>query len=529
MKEYNHLTFIGDMSTNKKSIRLIDKTGVTTYILTNPNYKIHRDKDELHLKQSAVSILIRMKFDSPSYAIIAHDRLRDALKILAANTSETDKYIKLSEVLNNGNSTDGENIIISIGDNLIFAGIQTGQPLSNLGIDANGNVILGNNNSTIFGTYIDDQTFNDLNGNPVNLEEGQLYYDSSNNTWYQFNGTKLEEFGAIPQIDVYIYKGEYIDDQTFEENGNQVNLEEDRLYHDIVNDKWYYYDGTKLRLLIEDQIYYNTVPTSITVGGINAGTNLDGKTYSEIFDDMFYPELWPTLVAPTSTFTMSVSGAKEIGSVISSITFESTFNQGSINPQYQSTSDKRSGLPNKYEYTGYGLIDQNKNALNDIQTINNYEVILGDNTWTSQIHYDIGIQPKGSKGTDYNLPLPAGNIIKTVKFEGAYPIYATTVNITTATKQTLVSMNSSNVELVLVTESGTDKQFFDIPDDWLLNNPLNKIEYWNEVTNSYINIDKIGDYNTSAITHAINGNVINYTRYTYKETQRGEIKIKLMF
>jgi hypothetical protein len=34
-----------------------------------------------------------------------------------------------------------------------------------------------------------------------------------------------------------------------------------------------------------------TVPTAIAVGGIAAGTNLQGKTALEILDTMLYPEL----------------------------------------------------------------------------------------------------------------------------------------------------------------------------------------------------------------------------------------------
>ena len=44
-------------------------------------------------------------------------------------------------------------------------------------------------------------------------------------------------------------------------------------------------------------------------------------------------------------------GLREINET-TALSFSSTFNQGSINPQYTSASNKRSGLPNTYNYTG---------------------------------------------------------------------------------------------------------------------------------------------------------------------------------
>src|ERR1035437_6087185 len=48
--------------------------------------------------------------------------------------------------------------------------------------------------------------------------------------------------------------------------------------------------------------YTNTTPTPVTIGGISSGSVFSGLTTSQMFDELLYPELFPTLVNPSSTF-----------------------------------------------------------------------------------------------------------------------------------------------------------------------------------------------------------------------------------
>lgn len=166
----------------------------------------------------------------------------------------------------------------------------------------------------------------------------------------------------------------------------------------------------------------NEVNTAITVGGIPAGTYLFGKNALEVIDLMLYPELFPALTAPTSTFSTTKAATLEVGTSLN-IDLNAVFNQGSINPQYTATSDKRSGLPSMYSYTGSGLIDDvdHSNAnLSDTFTVPNYSILFGANAWNNSIAYLAGVQPKSSKGNDSNLPLDGSFISKSLTITGKY-------------------------------------------------------------------------------------------------------------
>jgi hypothetical protein len=181
--------------------------------------------------------------------------------------------------------------------------------------------------------------------------------------------------------------------------------------------------------------------TGIIINQVSStGTTFTNKTFTEMMDLMLYPELNPTLTAPFSTLSISPSGFREIGETIATITLSSTFNKGSIDPAY-GTTGFRSGDPNTYNYTGTGTSNNSSTSLTDTETISSYVIVQGNNSWTGNVSYDAGPQPLTSKGNNFNSPLPAGTTsTKTRTITGVYPVFATTANITTFTKQGLQAM-----------------------------------------------------------------------------------------
>lgn len=271
--------------------------------------------------------------------------------------------------------------------------------------------------------------------------------------------------------------------------------------------------------------YTNPDGSVIEVGGIPAGTTFNATTFATFVDMLLYPELFGVLTAPSATFTSAVTGFREVGEIIASIAFNSSFNRGSINPQYLSTSPYRSGLPNQYILTGTGLVSISKTDLTDLQTISNYTVLLGLQSWTGRVAYDAGVQPKGSKGTDFDTPLSAGNTsIITRSITGVYPFYSTTVSIATMTKQALAAMGSVIVTN-LVAESGSDKQSFEIPVAW---GSLSVLEQYNTLSNQYDAID-VSSFTVSSIVKNINGTNINYNKYTHNGLFIGARTLRLTF
>ena len=243
-----------------------------------------------------------------------------------------------------------------------------------------------------------------------------------------------------------------------------------------------------------------------------------------MMDLMLYPELFPTLTNPSNTFTISPSGLREIGEVISTITLNASFNRGSISPAY-GTSGFRSGLPNTYVYTGTGTSNNPSTSLTDTDTVSSYTVISGVQSWTGAVSYDAGEQPLSSKGNDYNSPLPAGTtsaITRTIR--GVYPVFATTVAIDTLTKQSLQTM-TTYIQVSMVAENdGGDKQTVDIPDAW---STITGLQQFNTLSGTWDTIS-LSTFTTSATTQTIQGNSVNYTKYTHNGSKIGARQLRFI-
>lgn len=271
--------------------------------------------------------------------------------------------------------------------------------------------------------------------------------------------------------------------------------------------------------------FTNTNNCTESVGGISAGTSFNNVSIEDFINMMLYPELYPTLTPPSSSFTLTESGYHEIGEVISTLHFSCTFNRGSISPAY-GTSGYRSGPPNNYNYTGTGLpSDVASTSLTDTQTVSSHTVASGTESWTASVDYDAGEQPLSSEGNNYDSPLAAGTTsADTVSVVGVYPYYGTTSDITTLTKQSLTSMSASYYQLNMVAEDGTNKQTADFPDDF---NTITGIQYYNTNNNSWewINGSKSNSLATfttdDTITKSIQGNTVGYIRYTHNGSTIG--------
>ena len=277
--------------------------------------------------------------------------------------------------------------------------------------------------------------------------------------------------------------------------------------------------------------YTNSDPTPINFPSdddpnIPSGTTFTNKTFPEMMDLMLYPELDPTLTNPSNTFSISPSGLREIGETITTITLSATFSKGSINPQYTSATPFRSGDPNTYVYTGTGTSNNASTSLTDTELVTSYTVLQGSNSWTGAVSYNAGPQPKTSKDNDYDSPLSAGTtsaITRTIT--GVYPAFATTSAIGTLTKQSLQSM-STYIQVSMVAETGNgDKQTIDIPDAWNGGSGVSGLQQFNTLSGTWDSIS-LSSFTTSATTQTIQGNSVNYTKYTYNGSTIGARQLR---
>lgn len=279
---------------------------------------------------------------------------------------------------------------------------------------------------------------------------------------------------------------------------------------------------------------------SITVGGINEGTSVTDMTNQELWEMLLVKELFPALTNPSSNFTFNAGSnnvLKEIGSAIAPLTFTATFNRGSINPQYKSDSQYRSGLPNSYTYTGTGLPGEAVSSTNltDTQTVESYTVLAGAQSWTMNVSYDAGVQPKSNKGNNYQTPLASGSIgAKTLTINGVYPVYANTQDgdISTMTKQSLAS-NNSTLTYTMAGETATEKWSVEVPATW---NAITGFQVadvgasnWNYMGGG--KAESLLQWQTSDINKDVNSTAtqVAYKKYTFNGALQGVSQLRVQF
>jgi hypothetical protein len=287
--------------------------------------------------------------------------------------------------------------------------------------------------------------------------------------------------------------------------------------------------------------YNLSSPAVCTVGGISAGTALTGKTSFQLFEEILVPELCGAITPPSTSIGLGASGLYEIGCILSQ-TISGTFSRGLINPQYCSVSAFRSGCANAYSFTGTGMPPGFQAcALSPAnQTTLGYIVLYGTQSWGVCTRYNAGSPALGSKGTTYCAALASGNTTAASgSIVGVYPLFATTSNIITLTKQTLQNMSTANnIQINLVAESSPNKQKFEIPCTWLgapTSRPLTAVCQWNTVSSQWeypggTAGTSLAIWTTSSATETVQGIVgIGYCQYTYNSTDRRAVCIRLVF
>lgn len=182
------------------------------------------------------------------------------------------------------------------------------------------------------------------------------------------------------------------------------------------------------------------IPTVKEVGGIKKNTpvqNLTGKTFSEIFDLMFFPTQTPSGSNSKPSYDNGVDDVFEIGDTIE-ITHTTTADRGGWSPSTYAggvvqPSTFRGPVTNAFlTYNGGGSSTQDGVELynsTDGITIDNptetYTVVEGDQGWVLSVTYSDGDDPFDSTG---EVILDAGGAAVTESssedsLHGSYPVY----------------------------------------------------------------------------------------------------------
>lgn len=180
-----------------------------------------------------------------------------------------------------------------------------------------------------------------------------------------------------------------------------------------------------------DISYTTDLPDSLvvpqTIGGINKGTkvsDLEGSTISQMFDNLLFPEVQPTIQAPSATIyfkdTFSSNGVYEVGTTAPiAANFNTSFNRGTCTVVGQADKNRAGNLDSGNSFIYYGG-DTSTKALPA-------KVTLGTMQYNYHAAYAQGdtlVTSKGNKASATPNPLPAGSVNSSnLTIFGTYPYY----------------------------------------------------------------------------------------------------------
>ena len=282
----------------------------------------------------------------------------------------------------------------------------------------------------------------------------------------------------------------------------------------------------------ESNIEDKTLAMPNAVGGIAKGTTiseLEGKTYNEMFDDLLFPTVNPTFTAPSASIAFkSYSSTQEVGTTgPTASNFTVGYNAGAItlNGTKQANRGGAQDTTNSFIYV-------NGSASN--KTLPS-KVTLGSTTFKYRAAFAEGPQPKNNKGGDYSTPLAASYVDSSaITLNGTYPWYASTVGVTTSSpvaKQALVAWNATAGKMYTgdngftLEASGTVPQVIKVPNS----RTIASMEMYDTGAEKWKAVSMSGTWAASTETISVNGTNITYTVYTYSGATRGQVKLRIKF
>lgn len=261
------------------------------------------------------------------------------------------------------------------------------------------------------------------------------------------------------------------------------------------------------------------------IGGIPQGTkvsDLEGKTFSELADEMLFPTVVPVLTNPTADLSLTGSTLREVGAAAPSLyDLSARLNRGSI------------VLVGELQNLRSGELDYDKSYVfvnsDPSDKLLPETTLLGITSYKFRAYYAAGPQPYDNKGNAYGSPLPAGYVdSNAIEIFGTLPWYATTAGASAGVpvKQALIRWNSSagsmaTPEFTLV-PTDTSAQVISAP------RPITEIFIKDETSGNFIKSD-LTSFQMKQENRTINGISQPYYTYTYTGSGRGSITLKIKF
>ena len=261
------------------------------------------------------------------------------------------------------------------------------------------------------------------------------------------------------------------------------------------------------------------------VGGIEAGTtvgDLNGKTINQMFDDLLFPTVNPTYVAPSASIAFSsYATLQKVGSAgPTEDNFTTGYNPGAINVNEVKQANRGGTLK---EAESFIYVNNTPSSTELPATL-----ALGNTTFKYRASYEAGPQPKDNKGNNYGTPLAAGTVDSSaITVNGTHPYYASTATAGTLTEQPLLTWNAASGQMttprfVLQPHSATAKQMMKFP------RKLTQLQMLNTVSNQ-MEVISFSDWSESSATESTNGVETTYYTYEYSGSDRGSVTLIAKF
>lgn len=294
-----------------------------------------------------------------------------------------------------------------------------------------------------------------------------------------------------------------------------------------------------------DLSYTTDLPDSLvvpqTIGGINKGTkvsDLEGSTISQMFDNLLFPEVQPTIQAPSATIsfkdTFSSNGVYEVGATApTAANFNTSFNRGTCTVVGQANKNRAGNLDSGNSFIYYGG--------NTSTTTLPAKVTLGTMQYNYHAAYAQGdtlVTSKGNKASVTPNPLPAGSVNSSnLTIFGTYPYYCNGQNASSSsgdsnfptsatpdTKLPLYKWTDTLVGAKFASEAatGTRMQFM-----YSSRKNVTKVEFYNTISGKWETFST-SNYNakSGAKTYSVQGTNETYNILTTTGPLSGSVQYR---
>lgn len=294
-----------------------------------------------------------------------------------------------------------------------------------------------------------------------------------------------------------------------------------------------------------DISYTTDLPDSLvvpqTIGGINKGTkvsDLEGSTISQMFDNLLFPEVQPTIQAPSATIhfkdTFSSDGVYEVGTTAPiAANFNTSFNRGTCTVVGQANKNRAGNLDSGNSFIYYGGNTSTKTLP--------AKVTLGTMQYNYHAAYAQGdtlVTSKGNKASVTPNPLPAGSVNSSnLTIFGTYPYYCNgqsapsssgdsnfPTSATPDTKLPLYKWTNTLVGAKFASEAatGTRMQFM-----YSNRKKVTKVEFYNSISGKWETFDT-SNYNAKSgiKTYSVQGTNETYNILTTTGPLSGSVQYR---